>query len=416
MLLNFKTLFVVNLRAFSLLAKLTFTVLLARVLSAEEFGQWVLVAAIVAYGIFIVGAEIYNVTLRTYIREGHSAVLKSFSAQWAWYAVAYAIVVAAGALLSLNGANAMQSSALIIALILVLEHFSHELHRVAFFSDHQAHANLILLMKTAGWMVPTGIYLWFAPEMATLAFVLQAWLAGAAVAALYGYAMYRGIFRGLRLGYVRNFVERRWNVMRTLTPFLIVAIALRTPLLLDRYLIQHFVGFEQLAAYGYYATFGNGVQAIFDVLILARMTPRLLSEKRSHEAQVRIVVSYMVQSTVFWLLALAALYLAIPYLNTMVGKESFQDAFGLFLALAVGQMVFSLGSVAHYGLYALHRDHQLATGAVVYLVLCLLFFLILIPRFGSYGAAAALGVAATGFLILRMRQLLRKEPVLAFEA
>ena len=78
---NLKWLFVLGLRGLSLAAKLAFTIVLARWLSVEEFGQWVLILALVTYGIFIVGAEIYNITLRTYIAEGHAAVIAKFSAR-----------------------------------------------------------------------------------------------------------------------------------------------------------------------------------------------------------------------------------------------------------------------------------------------------------------------------------------------
>lgn len=411
MFLNFKSFFVAGLRGFTLLAKLVFTIILARLLNVEEFGQWVLIVAIVTYGIFIVGAEIYNITLRTYIAEGHAAVLHKFSAQWSYFGGIYAIIVLGGLLLSQAGGRALYSNALLISLLLVLEHLTQELHRLAFFRDHQVHANVILLIKTAGWMVPTGIYLALVPAHAHLAIVLKAWLIGALLSAAYALATYRGVFRGLRPQYLRHFAGRHGHVFRVLTPFLILAVAVRTPLILDRYFIEHFVGSAQLGAYGYYATFGNGVQAIFDAVILARLIPRLLSGEHSRAEFIPTIFSFMRQSLVFWLVSLAGLYVAIPYVNGFVGKESFQDAFGLLLLLAGGQMIFSLAAIAQYGLYAQRRDGQLTTGALLYMGLSLIGYIALIPTFGSYGAASALAIAASALLALRMWQLLRHEPV-----
>ena len=413
MLLNFlspKSLFVAGLRGLTLLAKLAFMVLLARWLSAEEFGQWVLVFAIVTYGIFIVGAELYNVSLRRYVAEGHEAVIPAFSAQWFYFAASYAVMVAVGLVLSYLGGSALFANALVISGILIFEHFSHELHRLAFYGGHQIHANMILVIKTAGWMIPTGAYLAFHPASASLSLVLWAWLAGAALAAVYALAFYRRIFRGLRFHYVRSVFGKLDRGFRLVAPFLVIALAMRTPFLIDRYMIEHFAGTAAVGPYGYYATFGNGVQALFDVVILARLIPRLLGEKHTHAEHVKIVFSYAYQTLAFWILSLAALYVAIPYVNRFVGKESFQEAFGLFIVLSVGQMIFALASVMHYGLYALHRDRQLATGALVYLGLTVVLYVALIPSWGSYGAAIALALATLGFLCLRTLQLLRDDP------
>jgi O-antigen/teichoic acid export membrane protein len=406
MLLTSKTFLVAALRGLSLFAKLVFTILLARLLSVEEFGQWVLVVAIVTYGTFIVGAEVYNLTLRTYIAEGYAAVVPKFSIQWTSFAIAYIIILLGGAALSYVGGGPLNSNALIIAAILVLEHLTLEIYRIATFRDHQVHANTILLIKTAGWMIPVGVYLFLARVNIGFGVVLCAWLIGCLISAVYALAIYREVFRGLKPAYIRDLSGKIGRAFGLLAPFLTLSVAARTPLILDRYFIEHFAGPAQVGAYGYYATFGNGVQALFDAVILARLIPRLLSDTQGREARTKTVLSFMRMAIAFWLVWGGILYVLIPYINGFVGKESFQNAFGLLLVLFLGQMVFSLAAIVQYGLYAMHRDRQLTTGALLYLALCLTFYVALIPKLGSYGAAAALAIAAAGLLIMRMYQLL----------
>ena len=409
MLLNWKTLIIAGLRGSTLFAKLLFTILLARLLTVDEFGQWILISAIVTYGIFVLGAELYNLILRNYISNGHEASVSQVSAQLTYFLILYCVIFLVCLVTYSIKTDGIYGYIIVVTFILILEHLTHEFHRLAFFQDHQVHANAILFLKSAGWMAPTGIYLILVPSSASLSLVLKCWLAGAIVAACYALVTYRGIFAGVRPFYVTSFIRKRKQLASMLAPFLIIAVALRTPLLLDRYLIERFFGPAQLGAYGYYATFGNGIQAIFDAVILARLTPQLIREKRMHAQQISIVGQFIKQAVLFWAISIVALYFTVPYLNQLVGKASFDAAFAIMLILLTGQMIFSLASVLHYGLYSLHRDHQLARGAVAYMAIALAAFAVLIPQFGSYGAAWALAFSAIGLLIIRARQLLQTD-------
>jgi O-antigen/teichoic acid export membrane protein len=409
MLLNIKTLIITGLRGGTLFAKLIFTIVLARYLSIDDFGRWVLVTAVVTYGIFGVGAELYNITLRNLISHGQKKSIYQISLQSYYFIFIYIIIILIGIFIQLATNRYSEYYMFIVALILIFEHFTHEFHRLAFFQDHQVHANAILFIKSAAWMIPAGLYIVIVPSTANLFFVLNCWLVGAISAAVYSIVFYRQIFLGVRPNHIKRFSGKFRQGFAMLAPFLVIAVALRTPLVLDRYLIERFFGPAQLGAYGYYATFGNGVQAIFDAVILARLTPRLLQEKRGREQQVQIVGLFVRQSILFWIFSIVALYITVPYLNTFIRKDTFDSSFSLLILLLIGQMAFSLASVLHYGLYSLHRDHQLAKGAVVYMMIAVTSYAVLIPLFGNYGAAAALAFSAAALLGLRAFQLLRDE-------
>jgi O-antigen/teichoic acid export membrane protein len=404
--LSWKLLFATALRGLNLLAKLLFTIVLARVLVIEDFGHWVLVVAIVTYGTFALGAELYNITLRTYISAGLAAALPRLSAQFCIFGIGYGITFVAACFYSAFGNSLAHVFAPIIALILIFEHISLEVHRLSFFSDHQVHANAILLIKSAGWMVPIGFVLVFSPSEATLGLVLRGWLVGAIAATLYGLCIYRDLFRKLRPSYLPQFSGKARLAFTALAPFLLTAVALRTPFLADRYLIKQYSGSEELAVYGYFATFGGGLQAIFDVLILARLTPRLLNLKQNPLLQWQMTKAYLRDASIFWIFSVAVLWIVLPQINAFAEKESFSDSLPLMLVILGGQLVFSLASILHYALYAMNRDRQLAEGAILYLLISLILFAALIPLFGNYGAAAALMMAATGLFFMRFRQLL----------
>ena len=410
MFLKKEWLAVAALRASSLGTKFLFTIVLAKFLSVSDFAQWILILAIVNYAIFLVGAEIYNITLRGFVSLGFEAVAPQLSAQWGFFCSVYVVLLATGALLSLAGLDGLPlATPLVIAAIIVLEHFSHELHRMAYFEDNQIHANVILLIKTAGWMVPISAYLLWNDETSSLQLILIAWAVGAFASACYGYFVYRNIFSRLELGKAVEYVGRWKSVIGHLTPFLVLAFALRTPLLMDRYLIELFAGRSQLAMYGYYVTFGNGVQAIFDAVILAKLIPQLLKQESRSVSYYGDIRLFLRIALAFWCLSFAGLYFLIPYFNGFIGKEEFENANGLLALLFFGQLLFSLSTVLQYGLYALHKDKQLIWGALLYLFTSIVMFFLLIPVFGSYGAAGSLAVAAAAMVLFRWWQLSRLE-------
>ena len=57
------------LRALTLATKFFFVIFLAKELTANDFGRWIIIVASINYLVLIVGAEIYNLTLRDFIQN-----------------------------------------------------------------------------------------------------------------------------------------------------------------------------------------------------------------------------------------------------------------------------------------------------------------------------------------------------------
>jgi O-antigen/teichoic acid export membrane protein len=227
------------------------------------------------------------------------------------------------------------------------------------------------------------------------------------IALAYAACVYSDLLRTLKPPPLRFDIEGIGAYLRKLMPFVVLALATRTPLVLDRYLLEVFADREQLGVYGYYAAFGNGVQAMFDAIVVSKLIPQLLScaisEKWGHVSC--LVRRYVTLSLIFWSASVTIVYLAIPFFNQFTAKAALDNSGALFLAIVSGQMIFSLSVVIQYGLYSMRCDRELGKGAVIYLVLTLILFLILIPPFGSFGAAFALDLSAAALLSLRSWQL-----------
>jgi len=409
MLIDQKSLIVAGLRAAVLIAKFFFTVFLARVLTIEEFGLWVLVVAGIGYGVFLIGAEIYNITLRNYVNNGTSGATGGLSKQWFFFVAIYLTVLLTALGLELSQSSSFSWFILTCALILIFEHSTQEIHRIAIYCNSQIHANMLLFIKSVGWMLPTVSYTFSGSNPVSLSLVLQAWLYGGAVALIYGVYVYWNMAKSLRFPRMSINLKKITDYVKILIPFWVLALAIRTPLILDRYFLELFADREQLSIYGYYMSFGNGVQAMFDALVLSKLIPELLNNNvaKSIFCVRRLLKKYISLSLGFWIVSLSGLYFIIPFFNDLTNKSALGNYDNLLLLISFGQMTFSLAVLIQYGLYALRRDQDLTNGAVMYLTVNIALFILLIPIYGNIGAALSMSFSALILLSIRAFQIIR---------
>lgn len=407
MQLNYRTVIVAALRGTVLISKFLFTVYLARVLTNEEFGLWFLVVSGVSYGVFLIGAEIYNITLRDYVHKKISSDTDGLSKQWLTFVVIYWIILFLASCFDFLQSDLPSRFVLICALLLVLEHSTQEIQRISIYKNNQIHANILLFIKSAGWMLPTALYATIQNTTISLTFILQSWLCGSGLALIYGIAVYLKLFRAMRIPAVRFDKGAIKYYTKILMPFWVLAFAIRTPVVLDRYLLELFSDRERLGIYGYYMTLGNGVQAMFDATILSNLIPLLLDNNINNcrLSMRKVIKQYLIYSLGFWILSLTGVFLAMPYIKMITNFPASDNSHMLFILIFLGQMIFSFAVLLQYGLYALRQDQDLNKGAVVYLMSSLFSFIILIPNYGNIGAALSLGISALVFLMVRFYQL-----------
>ena len=396
------------LRAGTLLGKFVFTLYLARVLTLSDFGLWTLILAIVSYGIFFIGAETYNIVLRNYARSSRMDSIGSFSKQWYFFFLQYAIVLLFGSLFTLF--DSLESDLIIfICCILILEHATHEFHRLAIYTDEQIHANFILLIKSTGWMSIAGYCFYTEITEVSLRTIASFWLLGAGLSLTYCLSVFSWLPKLLDRSFVLFPKSKLKSYIIQVAPFYLLSLAIQTPIFLSRYIFEISSTREALAVYGYYTSFGSGIEALFGAVVIAKLIPVLLGQDSdSTPVKSKIVDSvkkYLLIALAFWTASFIVLYFVLPYINAFTQKEAMQDFILLFPIIFAGQMFFSFGAVIQYGLYALNRDRELAFLAAQYFVLSVILLTVLIPLYGSVGAASAMCLASLFIFLGRVRQL-----------
>lgn len=396
---------VLLLRASVLVSKFLFTLILASVLSIDDFGLWILIFSGISYGQFLLGLELYNVTLRNYASEEKFNLSSELYFQWKYILSSYLALTLISILL--YSTLTYDSSIIFCALILVAEHFTLEMHRLAIYRNDQFCANIILFIKTVCWMLPLSILIYTIQYKIDLNCVLIWWLVGSWMACIYCVIVYRVFFNEL----FRKKFELGWQdfskIFKQVRPFLILAICIRTPLIMDRYAIEYFYGLDQVAIYGYYMSFASGLQSLYDAFILSHAIPLLLYKNNNDDKSFlkKYVYNLIYQSGIFWLSASVLLLLIMPYFNSYFDKQLFDHHLSMFAIILGGQMLFSFGVIMQYLIYSYRNDFMLMNGSVLYFVTSMIMLFVLVPSYGAYGATVAILIASAFYFFHRKYQM-----------
>jgi O-antigen/teichoic acid export membrane protein len=168
----------------------------------------------------------------------------------------------------------------------------------------------------------------------------------------------------------------------------------------DRYTLQHFAGNAAVGVFTFFMFFRNAIQGLLDVGVVFVLLPRIVHAWQSGDrARYRQLLLGMFGGCLgaSALMALAAIVVVRPALS-LVGHDAYAQELPTFWMIMGLTVVAALCEVPQAGLYARHRDRTIVISAVVGVVVAVVANLILVPRMGLIGAAAATtcGFAAVG--------------------
>lgn len=398
---------IAGLRAFMLGSKFLFTIFLAKELTLRDFGLWILLVGIVSYGVFVVGGEIYTISLRRYFQNEQKSKLKlyPFGKKIQYFIYIYIVLLIAGFLLS-NFEYYYNISLIYIVIIIILEHITTEFQRFSLYSNHQIISNINLLLKSSLWMLVSFFYYLISGQI-TLDLIINFWILGCLLDLIFCIYFYMGVIKlkwklffrliSLRIA-ITSFIHIR--------PFLILAISIKSSQIFDRLIIQHYSGTKNLAVYGYYLNYINGAQSICDAIILGLFLPLVVGIKIIDDKAIKLMNKFIVYIYSFWIIYVIVGGVTITFINKYVANDSYSSGYKIFFLLCAAQCIFNVGCIYQYMLYGMKKDRELATGGLIFIGSFLFLLYLLVPFYGVYGASTALIISSSLFMLNRRKQLL----------
>lgn len=387
----------VALRGMTLASKFLLIFFLARFLEPAELGLYGLLTATIGYALYLLGFDFYAFTTRELLRRERSEWGGLLKDQGALSAVLYAVFLPLLCLVFLNGLLPWSLIGWFFAL-LILEHLTQELGRLLIAISEQLLASLVLFLRSGIWAVAVTALMYFETDVRTLNFVLGAWTLGGLFALLLG--VYR--ITQLKIGGWRKAVDWKWigKGLKIAIPLLIATLAIRGLFTLDRYWFEALAGLEVLGAYVLFMGFSSALISFLDAGVFAFSYPGLITAHSQQDATAfrhgvrKLFLQTLGLSVAF---AVVALLLIGPLLQWL-DRPLYIEQQGLFPWLLLATLLYAIGMVPHYVLYAQGHDRPIIQSHIV-------SFVVFIPAtwlFSLYSPllAVPLGLSAAFTLIL----------------
>jgi len=394
------------LRVLTLASRFLLSLLLARMLSPAEMGEYGLLTAALALALLAVGLEFYTYTYREMVPASPERRTRIIADQAALGGMALFVVglVLVGAVVIGNFPAQLAPWFLII---LVTEHASLEATRILIITSRPIRAYVGVFLRGGIWVYAITAVMFAVPSTRTLETVLVWWaLGGMAAIGFSALALSDLPWRGVR-GYRPDWKGIRRG-LDTARPFMLTAGSALVISYVDRFVIDQFVGREALGIYTFYSTILIGLWSLGGSLshqFLPKVIDGYAKGRRAYRAALR---------PFFWtMLALASgttvvCGLAIGPILTVLGLSAYVSGISVLYAMLPGIFLRMMSDVPSYAIYAARSDKALLLCNLGSALVSTVLNLVLVPRLGILGAALASGVASAALLISLTTLALRK--------
>ncbi|WP_044591791.1 lipopolysaccharide biosynthesis protein [Bradyrhizobium sp. LTSPM299] len=394
------------LRVLTLASRFLLSLLLARMLTPAEMGEYGLLTAVLAFALLAIGLEFYSYTLREMVPATPERRIRIIVDQ---------IALCIGALLAIGvvvgGATFAGVFPARLApwflLLLVTEHVSLEATRILIITSRPVRAYVGVFLRGGIWVYAIALLMFTTPSTRTLETVLAWWALGGVAAVGFSAVSLSDLpWRGL--GECRPDWRAIRQGLRTARPFMLTAGGALVISYVDRFVINEFVGRDALGIYTFYSTILIGMLSL-GASVSHQFLPKVIAGHAAGAQAYRAALR-----SFFWsMLALASgamifSGLVMRPMLAALGLSVYASSIWVFHAMLPGIFLRMMADVPSYALYAARSDKYLLLCNLGSAVVSTVLNLLLVPRIGIYGAALAGGVASTVLFVSLMALAFRK--------
>jgi len=357
----------IALRLMTMGSKFLLIFALARFLEPGDLGLYGLLAVTIGYALYLLGFDFYAFVTREILKREPGewgTVLKNHCAL---SFTTYAIFLPLLCLIFVLGILPWHLAVWFFP-ILILEHIAQELGRLLVAISAPLWAGWIVFFRGGFWAIAVTALMLIEAETRNLHYLLGAWTASGAAGVLLG--LYK--IKKLNLGGWKQAVDWPWIAkgLKVAIPLLIATLALRALFTIDRYWFESLAGLSNLGAYVLFTGICGALMSFLDAGVFVFLYPALISAYSRNEPVVfkaglrKLLVQTMMVCAGF---SAAALFL-LPYLLNWIGKTLYLEQSYLFPWLLLASVLYALGMIPHYALYAQGKDKPIITSHIGSLV------------------------------------------------
>lgn len=387
----------IALRGMTLGSKFLLIFLLAHFLTPAELGLYGLLVATVGYALYLLGLDFYTYTTRELLRRPRDHWGGLLKDQGALVIVLYAMFLPLLLIIFAVDLLPWHFAGWFFAL-LILEHLNQEFMRLLVAISEQLMASLTLFLRSGAWAVVIIALMFLEPAARNIEAVLVAWTIGGLSACLLASLK----LCQLRIGGWCKRIDWAWirAGIKVALPFLVATLAIRGVYTLDRYWLEALAGLEVLGAYVLFIGIANAMMSFLDAGVFAFSYPALISAFQQNrfaefrQELIKLMVQTVALAGAFSILA----WLLIDPLLNWLGKPLYIEQKGLFPWVLLATILYALGMVPHYALYAQNCDRSIIFSHIASLLVFIMSTWV-VSLYWS-GLAVPIGLCASFFSIL----------------
>lgn len=343
------------LRALTLGCRFLLVFFLAKFLTAEEFGVYGLIVAIVGYAVTAIGLDFYTYS----IREVAGAERNRWGAMVKGHMLValcmYGVVVVCMIAVFYRGSLPWRWMPWVV-LLLTFEYVCQEMVRFYPAIREQLFSAALLFLKQAAWVIVLMGLMFYSVEYRDLTYVLMFWGGAGLFAAVVGVYKFRSY---VGLGW-ENSISKEWVVLgvKRSLPFFVSTLAFSAMYTLDRFWMQELAGLEVVAAYVLFLSIGGALLTFIDAGIASYAFPVLVKSFRDNDVDVfKEEIRKMLLMTLGLTVAYtAAVAFGMPHLLRWIGNPVYFEYDYMFPVVMFSVVLKALTNVPHLGLYTRRID------------------------------------------------------------
>ncbi|MBR0875135.1 polysaccharide biosynthesis C-terminal domain-containing protein [Bradyrhizobium tropiciagri] len=383
---------VLILRGLTLASRFLLSLLLARMLLPEEFGEYGLFTAILAYALLGMGLEFYSYMYREMVPAPPERRVQIIADEMALGAVSFVAIAFLAGFAVLGGLLSV-SSTLWLLLILATDHVSLEATRFLVISSRPIKAYMTVFLRGGVWVYVLAALMYFVPSTRTLETVLIAWALGGLSAVVFAAVVMSNLpWSGLK-GRSTDWAWVR-NGLRVARPFMIASAGAQLLTYVDRFIIDHFQGRETLGLYTFYSTIAIGLLSL-GASVSHQYLPKVIEGyNESPQAYRASLRTFFVALSGVMAAVVAISGLAMKPLLSLAGLDAYAASVSVFWLMLPGVLLRGIADVPSYAVYSAGDDKSLLYCNIASAAVSIALNFLLIPTLGIHGAALSSTVAS----------------------
>jgi len=400
------------LRLGSLGAKLVFTLYIGRYLGLAEMGTYGLVAAYVAILISVLGVRFDYVVGRDIVSVSPYEVACKIRDQIVFYALNYAILAAALALLAAGPLKEIRTETLLFILSLsILESLASITTGNIVSLKQPVLATVLFFIRSSLWTLPAMVLGILYPATRTADFIFLWWLAGVSVSLVATCFAWRGMPWGAAL---KTPVDWSWILSGARNCILIWlgTIGAAAATYVDRFAVEHYLTLDFVGIASFYGSFVIAMQSLLHSSVFSFTYPRLITHYRQRDdAAFRRELRHMtMQATLFGGFMAVMIGVIVPILGGIFHRPEFADQAFILWMMLFGAWIRCTTEGVYFVLYARHQDRLIWAGGLLVLIPAFVCNMVFVPVYGFAGIGYSAVVTNVFLCLWRLFCLTRKPP------